>query len=143
MTIPRVNCDFCLEYIVFDGLFVIGKRKKQDFYSFRGLMNIWKQTVKFRTVVSEVASFVGNPVIKDMHKHIYICINRYTSEIVKIQQIHLAFTFLIINPSWARKRPQRVGIGLKCMFIAQFIKASLKKKKNQTDNFNSLGPREG
>ena len=40
------------------------------------------------------------------------------------------------------KRPQRVGIGLKCMFIAQFFNTN-SMKKNQIDNFNSLGAREG
>ena len=47
-----------------------------------------------------------------------------------------------LAPSSLRKRPQRIGIGLKCMFIPQFFMTSSKKKK-QTDNFNSLGVREG
>ena len=34
-------------------------------------------------------------------------------------------------------RVQRIGIGLKCILIAQLFKAS-SKKKNQTDKFNSL-----
>ena len=41
-----------------------------------------------------------------------------------------------------RKRPYRISIELKCMFIAHFVLAS-SQKKNQTDNFNSLGATEG
>ena len=34
-----------------------------------------------------------------------------------------------------RKRPQRIAIGLKCMFIAQFFKASSLKKKIRSITF--------
>ena len=45
-------------------------------------------------------------------------------------------------PPPSRKRPQKICLGLKCMFIAQFFKVSL-LEKNYTDNFNSLGAWEG
>ena len=40
-----------------------------------------------------------------------------------------------------RKRPESIGMGLKCIFIAQFY-GQLKEKK-LTDNFSSLGAMEG
>ena len=40
------------------------------------------------------------------------------------------------------KIEKRIGIGLKCMFIAKFFMVS-SQKKNQTNNFNSFGAREG